>query len=140
MTKKILLVEDDENDVYLIKEAIEKLEIDVELEVCSDGREFSKRIEGVDDIPHLILLDLNLPFIPGQELLERLQEDPIWRKVPVCILSSSKAHQDVILTYSRCANCYIAKPIDFNRFVAVVGSTIQFWFETAELPQDESHT
>jgi len=136
MAHKILLVEDNENDVVLTQEALNELDIDVELEVCRDGKEFHERIHGDGPVPHLIFLDLNLPYIPGHRLLEDLQEQEDWRKVPVCILSSSKAHHDVVLTYSRCANCYIAKPIEFEEFMHVVGEVVKFWFTTAELPKN----
>ena len=134
MPKRILLVEDNENDATLFEEAVSDLEIDVVIELCTDGQQFSERMQTSENIPDLIFLDLNLPHIPGQELLDQLQQHEQWRRVPVCILSSSKAKSDVIMTYSRHANCYIAKPLEYDTFLSVVGNVLKFWLETVELP------
>ena len=134
MPKRILLVEDNENDATLFEEAVSDLAIDAEIELCTDGRQFSERMQSDENIPDLIFLDLNLPYIPGQQLLEQLQQHEAWRRVPVCILSSSRARSDVLMTYSRQANCYIAKPLEYDTFLSVVGNVLKFWLETVELP------
>ncbi len=86
--------------------------------------------------PDLILLDLNLPRKDGREVLQELKEDPQLRQIPVVVLTTSRAEQDILRSYKSHANCYITKPVDFNQFMEVVGSIEDFWLTVVKLPTD----
>jgi len=138
-TVEILLVEDNPGDVRLSQEAWKEARIPNRLHVAEDGVEamaFLRRegryAEAVR--PHLILLDLNLPRKDGREVLAEIKKDPKLKHIPVVILSTSKAEQDIVKTYDLHANCYIAKPLDMDRFVQVVRSIEEFWLATVTLP------
>jgi CheY-like chemotaxis protein len=89
--------------------------------------------------PDLILLDLNLPKMDGRELLEKIKEDPELKRIPVVILTTSKAEQDIVKTYNLHANCYITKPVDLNQFITVVQTIESFWMTIVKLPPNGSH-
>ncbi len=132
----LLLVEDNLGDVGLIREALASRCPQVELIVARDGLEglelLTKRNGGVR--PDLVLLDLNLPRMDGRELLEHIKSDSELRRMPVIILTSSNAPQDVVRAYDLHANCYLVKPPDFVGIENVVGRICDFWLETARLP------
>ena len=136
---EILLVEDNPSDVRLIQEAFKEVKLRNRLNVVWDGEEglaFLKR-EGVfQDAPRpdLILLDLNLPKMDGRELLEQIKSCPELHRIPVVILTSSKAEEDIIRSYDLHANCYITKPVDLNQFIRIVQSKEQFWLTIVTLP------
>ena len=138
-TVEILLVEDNPGDVRLTREAWKEARIPNRLHVAEDGVEamaFLRR-EGRHAAavrPHLILLDLNLPRKDGREVLADIKKDPKLKHIPVVILSTSKAEQDVLNTYELHANCYISKPLDMDQFVRVVRSIEDFWLATVTLP------
>lgn len=138
-TVEILLVEDNPGDVRLTREAWKEARIRNRLHVAEDGVEalaFLRR-EGrhADAVrPHLVLLDLNLPRKDGREVLAEIKEDPNLRHIPVVILTTSKAEQDVLKTYDLHANCYITKPLDMDQFIRVVRSIEDFWLTIVTLP------
>jgi two-component system response regulator len=109
--------------------------------VVEDGveaLEFLKKEGKYGDAPHpdLVLLDLNLPRKDGREVLEEMKADPILRRIPVVILTTSQAEEDVLKAYNLCANCYITKPVDFDQFVKIVRSIENFWFTIVKLPPE----
>ena len=137
----ILLVEDNPGDVRLTVEALRDSKVRNKLYVAKDGMEataFLRREGKYADAPHpdLILLDLNLPKKDGPEVLAEIKEDPALKHIPVVILTSSKAEEDIIKTYNLHANCYITKPIDLEQFMTVVNSIRDFWLTIVKLPME----
>jgi len=138
-TVEILLVEDNPGDVRLTREAWKEARIRNRLHIAEDGVEalaFLRR-EGRHSAavrPHLILLDLNLPRKDGREVLADIKKDPNLKHIPVVILTTSKAEQDILRTYDLHANCYITKPLDMDQFIRVVRSIEEFWLATVTLP------
>ncbi len=135
----ILLVEDNPGDVRLTKEALKEGKVRNNLHVAADGEEALAflRQEGRHagaGRPDLILLDLNLPKKNGREVLAEIKEDPELKRIPVVILTSSKAEQDIIRSYNLHANCYITKPVDLEQFLTVVQSIENFWLTVVMLP------
>jgi|SRR6185312_125102 len=137
----ILLVEDNPADIRLTKEALKDGKIRNNLHVVMDGEEalFFLRKEdkfGVETTPDIdiVLLDLNLPKKDGREVLAEVKSDPKLKQIPVIILTTSSADQDVLNTYSNHANCYIMKPVDFNQFINVVRTLEEFWLTIVKLP------
>ena len=137
----ILLVEDNPGDVRLTKEALHDAKVLNNLTVAVDGVEAlaALRREGrFADAPRpdIILLDLNLPRKDGREVLAEIKEDPGLRRIPVVVLTTSKAEEDVVRTYNLHANCYITKPVDLEQFMTVVKSIEDFWFTVVRLPPE----
>jgi CheY-like chemotaxis protein len=135
----ILLVEDDPGDVLMTQEALAQHKIRNALHVVSDGVEamrFARREPPFEDAPRpgLILLDLNLPRKNGQEVLAELKASPDLRVIPVVILTTSQAEEDILRSYNLHANAYIAKPVDFDRFVQVVRQIDDFFLTVVKLP------
>jgi two-component system, chemotaxis family, response regulator Rcp1 len=138
----ILLVEDNPGDADLAREALQGSKIRNDLHVVEDGEKAMAflRQEGAyagSPRPDLILLDLNLPRKDGREVLAEIKEDPRLKRIPVVILSTSRAEEDVLRTYNLHANCYITKPIDLNQFLHVVKSIEDFWLSIVVLPPGE---
>jgi chemotaxis family two-component system response regulator Rcp1 len=137
----ILLVEDNPGDVRLTQEALKDAKVRNELSVVSDGVEalkFLRREEPYGDAtrPDVILLDLNLPKMDGREVLAEIKSDERLRRIPVVILTTSKAEQDILRTYNLHANCYITKPVDLDQFITVVRSIEDFWLTIVKLPTE----
>jgi two-component system, chemotaxis family, response regulator Rcp1 len=137
----ILLVEDNPGDVRLTKEALSDAKVLNRLTVAVDGLEAlaALRREGRfanAPRPDIILLDLNLPRKDGRAVLAEIKKDPDLRRIPVIVLTTSKAEEDVLRTYDLHANCYIPKPLDLEQFITVVKSIEDFWFTVARLPSD----
>jgi two-component system, chemotaxis family, response regulator Rcp1 len=136
---EILLVEDNPGDVELTREALHDGKIHMNLSVVNDGVEalaFLRR-EGTyagSPRPDLILLDLNLPKKDGRAVLAEIKEDRVLRNIPVVILTSSQAEQDIVRAYDLHANCYVTKPVDLDQFITIVRSIEQFWFTVVKLP------
>ena len=136
---EILLVEDNPGDVRLTIEALKEGKVSNRLSVARDGVEalaFLRR-EGphANAIrPDLILLDLNLPKKDGREVLAEIKEDTRLRRIPVVVLTTSKAEEDILRTYDLHANCYITKPVDLDQFITVVKSIDEFYFTIVRLP------
>jgi CheY-like chemotaxis protein len=135
----VLLVEDDAGDVVLIEEAFEYNKVRNRLSVVSDGVEaieFLRREGPHADAPRpgLILLDLNLPRKDGREVLAEIKDDPALRSIPVVVLTTSKAEEDVLRSYDLHANAYVTKPVDFDRFIEVVRQIDEFFVSVVRLP------
>ena len=136
---EILLVEDNPGDVRLTQEAFKEAKILNHLSVVGDGVDamaFLRREGGYADVvrPDLVLLDFNLPRMSGRDLLKEIKGDPVLRNIPIVVLTTSRAEQDVLDAYEHHANCYIAKPVDLEQFVNIVRLIGQFWLSIVELP------
>jgi CheY-like chemotaxis protein len=136
---EILLVEDNKGDVGLIEEVFEEAKIKNNLHVVEDGEEAMLYLHGKEKFsssqrPDLILLDLNLPKKDGREVLKEIKEDTNLKNIPVIILTSSCAENDIIRAYELHANAYITKPLDFDQFMKVVESIVNFWLGVVHLP------
>jgi len=134
----VLLVEDDPGDVLMTKEAFEYYKLRNVLHVVTDGEQalhFLRRTGGYADAPRpgLILLDLNLPRLDGLEVLAELKADPVLKVIPVLILTTSQAQQDVLRSYALHANAYISKPVDFETFMEVIRQIDNFFVTVVKL-------
>ncbi len=135
----LLLIEDNPGDVRLTREALREAPIAVNLSIAEDGVEALEflrkqgKYKGAPR-PDLILLDLNLPKMSGSEVLSRIKSDPDLKRIPVVVMTTSSEPGDVEKMYSLNANCYIAKPIQFEEFINVVQSIESFWLKTVILP------
>ena len=137
----VLLVEDDPGDVLMTREAFEDHKLTNRLSVVSDGVSalafLRKEGEHSDaPTPDLILLDLNLPRKDGREVLKEIKADPALRHIPVVVLTSSQAEEDIVRAYDLHANCYVSKPVDLDQFMHVVKSIEDFWFGVVKLPPE----
>ncbi len=140
---EILLVEDSATDVMLTEEALQHAKMRNNLHVVKDGVEAMAflRKEGkytAVPYPDLVLLDLNMPRKDGREVLAEVKADPKLKNIPVVVLTTSQAQEDVLKAYGLHANCYIAKPVDFDQFANVVRAIDQFWFTVVVLPADSN--
>ncbi len=136
---EILLVEDNRGDTRLAVEALKESKVRNALHVVEDGIEamdflYKKGKYSSSPRPDLILLDLNLPRKDGREVLAEIKGDPDLKRIPVVILTISKAEEDVLKTYNLHANCFITKPLDLNQFITVVKSIEDFWLTIVKLP------
>ena len=138
---EILLVEDNPGDVRLTQEVFKEAKILNHLSVVGDGVDamaFLRRQGGYGDAPRpdLILLDLNLPRKSGREVVAEVKDDPALRSIPIVVLTTSSAEQDVVSAYERHANCYITKPVDLDKFIHIVRSIEQFWLSIVQLARE----
>jgi two-component system, chemotaxis family, response regulator Rcp1 len=138
---ELLLVEDSEPDVRLTKEALCEAKVKNRLWVVEDGvqaMEFLRHEGEYADVPRpdLILLDLNLPRKDGRQVLKEIKADDALKRIPVVVLTTSKSEEDVLRAYDLHANCYITKPVDFDRFMQVVKSVEDFWLTVVTLPEE----
>jgi DNA-binding response OmpR family regulator len=136
----ILLVEDNPDDVILTREAMKEGKIRNTMFDVSNGVDammFLRKEGGYKDMPRpdIILLDLNLPKKDGKQVLEEIKADAALQTIPVVILTTSEAEEDVIKTYMLHANCYITKPVNLERFIYVVKSLEEFWLDIVRLPK-----
>lgn len=137
---EILLVEDSPTDALLTREALEQSKILNQLHHVEDGVEALAFLRGAAPYagtprPDLILLDLNLPKKSGIEVLQEIKMDEDLRIIPVVVLTTSKSEEDIVKSYDLHANCYIVKPVDFDKFTAVIQSIREFWFSVVTLPR-----
>jgi chemotaxis family two-component system response regulator Rcp1 len=135
----VLLVEDNPADIRLTREAFKDGKIQNSLSIVMDGEEallFLRKKNKYASAPDIdiVLLDLNLPKKDGREVLAEIKQDAELKLIPVIILTTSSAEQDILNTYSNHANCYIMKPVDFNQFMNVVRTIEQFWLTIVKLP------
>ena len=135
----VLLVEDDPGDVLIAQEALKASQLTSKLTVVPDGVEaikYLRRENGYSDVPRpdLILLDLNLPKKSGHEVLAEVKADPLLRKIPVVVLTTSGAAEDVLRSYDLHANVFVTKPVDFDHFTAVIKQIDDFFLTVAQLP------
>ncbi len=136
---EILLVEDSPSDTELTREALREAKVRNHLSVVEDGveaMEFLRQQGAHADAPRpdLIMLDLNLPRKDGREVLAEIKEDPDLKSIPVVVLTTSQAEQDILRAYNLHANCYITKPVDFEQFLEAVRSIETFWLLVVKLP------
>jgi CheY-like chemotaxis protein len=141
-TIDILLVEDNPGDVRLTKEALKDAKVMNSVYVVQDGVEAMQFLQNKGSYakmpqPDLILLDLNLPKKDGREVLAEIKKDPKLMHIPVVVLTTSKADEDIIRTYNLHANAYITKPVDLNRFIEIMHTLEEFWFSIVKLPPKE---
>jgi CheY-like chemotaxis protein len=136
----VLLVEDDPGDVVLIQEAFEHNKVRNRLHVVGDGVEAMDFLRNGGDRPDLVLLDLNLPRKDGRQVLEEIKTDPALRSIPVVVLTTSKAEEDILRSYDLHANAYVTKPVDFGRFIEVVRQIDEFFVTVVKLPTQRTPT
>jgi CheY-like chemotaxis protein len=135
----ILLVEDDPGDELITREALEHNKFKNKLHVAHDGQEgldFLYRRNGFEDAPRpdLILLDLNLPKYDGRQLLEKIKSDAELARIPVVVLTTSSAEEDIVRSYKLHANAYVAKPVDLDQFISAVRQIDEFFLQVVRLP------
>ena len=135
----VLLVEDDPGDVLIAQEALSAGQLSTHLDVVNDGVQAMEFLRGEGDYskakrPDLILLDLNLPRMSGHEVLAEVKADPLLRRIPVVVLSTSTAAEDINRSYDLHASVYVAKPVDFDAFTDVVKQIDEFFGAVAQLP------
>lgn len=138
-TAEFLLVEDNPGDVRLTREALRESKVKNNLHVVSNGVDaiaFLRRKGPYADAPRpdIILLDLNLPKMDGREVLAEIKADPLLRRIPVVVITSSEAEQDILRSYDLHVNCYVTKPVDLEQFMKVVQSVETFWLTIVKLP------
>ena len=136
---EILMIEDNEGDVFMTTEAFKVAKVANNLSVARDGMEAMEFLHQAGKYaaaprPDLILLDLNLPGRDGRQILSDIRADPNLTTIPVVVLTSSKAEQDVVRAYELHANCYIVKPVDFEKLLEVVNAIETFWLTVVKLP------
>jgi len=137
----VLLVEDDPGDVVLIREAFEHNKLYNTLHVVSDGVQALEYLRGEGEHagaprPDLVLLDLNLPRKDGREVLAEVKADPDLRTIPIVVLTTSEAEEDIVRSYDLHANAYVTKPVDFERFIEVVRQIDDFFVSVVKLPHN----
>lgn len=137
---EILLIEDNPGDVRLALEALRDGKVHNNLRVALDGVEGMAMLRREPPYenqprPDLILLDLNMPRMDGREVLAQIKADPDLKLIPVVVLTSSQAEQDIVKAYNLNASCYVTKPVDLDQFVKVVKSIEGFWLEIVKLPR-----
>ncbi|HXS65745.1 MAG TPA: response regulator [Streptosporangiaceae bacterium] len=140
---QVLLVEDDPGDVLITKEAFEENKVRNQLNVVNDGVKalayLRREAEYADALrPDLILLDLNLPKMGGHEVLEQIKSDADLCSIPVVVLTTSDAEEDVLRSYNLHANAYVTKPVDFERFLSVVRQIDDFFVSVVKLPRNSA--
>jgi CheY-like chemotaxis protein len=140
-TVEILLVEDNPGDVRLTVEAFKEGKMGNHLKIARDGVEALEVLRRQGEHanaarPDLILLDLNLPRMDGREVLAEIKRDPDLKRIPVVVLTTSDAEQDIARSYELHANCYITKPVDMSQFIDIVKRIEGFWLTIVKLPND----
>jgi len=136
---EILLVEDSPGDVTLTIEALRDAKVANNLHVARDGEEALQFLRQEGEFadkprPDLVLLDLNMPRKDGREVLADMKADPVFKRIPVVVLTTSQSEDDVAAAYNLSANCYVAKPVDLDQFLGVVRAIDDFWLSLVKLP------
>ncbi len=136
---EILIVEDNPGDIRLIMEILKETNINNNIRVAKDGEAALNILFNEENVsrPDLILLDLNLPKIDGREILAKIKGNEKLKSIPVVILTTSTAEEDIIETYKKHANSYITKPVDLDQFIKVVESINNFWLSIVKLPRSD---
>ncbi len=142
----IVMADDDEEESMLVREALDEARLANDLHTVSDGEELMDYLHRRGDYadpatsprPGVILLDLNMPRKDGREALFEIKEDPDLKSIPVVVLTSSKAEEDIACSYLTGANTYITKPVTFEKMVEVMKAIGRYWFKIVELPSGES--
>ena len=135
----ILLVEDNPGDVRLTREAFTSAGVETSIRAVTDGDEALEFLADCRDdesitTPDLVLLDLNLPRVDGFEVLEAIRDDPAYSRLPVLVLTSSSAEEDIARSYDLCANAHLTKPNSLDEFTEMAAAVEEFWFDRAHLP------
>jgi len=135
----ILLVEDNEGDIVLTKDALEEYKIATNTSIARDGKAALELLEelwqkGSALLPDLVLLDINLPKKNGQEVLKTMKSDNRFKEIPVIMLTTSSSEDDILRAYQNHANCFISKPVEADQFLEVVSSIENFWISIVKLP------
>ncbi|PYP82523.1 MAG: response regulator [Blastocatellia bacterium AA13] len=136
---RILLVEDNQADADLTMETLEAGKLRLQIKLAIDGAEAIDYLRGAardskTELPDLILLDLNLPKKDGRQVLREIKAEELLRRIPVVILTSSDAEQDILKSYDLGANCYVTKPVGLSAFQSIVRCVENFWFTVVKLP------
>jgi CheY-like chemotaxis protein len=136
---KLLLVEDNEGDILLTREALESVQVNCDIEIAKNGIKAiellsSKLLETPTSLPELIFLDINLPKKNGQDVLIFIKTHPNLKHIPTIMLTTSSYEKDIELSYQNQANCYITKPVDAYEYIEVVGKLMDFWLNIAKIP------
>nr|WP_159763182.1 response regulator [Halovenus carboxidivorans] len=134
-----MLAEDNPGDVKLTRKALDQGDLLNNLHVVNDGVEAMKFLKSEGEyadtpMPDLLLLDLNMPKKDGRQVMEDMEADPELSRIPVVVLTSSEAEEDVVRSYELSANAYLTKPVDFDGFVEIIGHLENFWFEVVKMP------
>jgi CheY-like chemotaxis protein len=137
---EILLVEDNPGDVELTREALDMAKVANRLHVVDDGADavdfLFRRGRYANALrPDIIFLDLNLPKKDGRQVLSEIKADPSLAQIPVVVLTTSQAEEDILRAYQLHANCYVTKPVDFNQFLHIVSTIEEFWLSVVKLPK-----
>ena len=139
----ILIADDDPDDRLMTKEALEESFLINELKFVEDGVELLEYLRRQGKFseaqnsprPGIILLDLNMPKVDGREALKVIKSDPDLKSIPIVVLTTSKADEDIVKTYDLGVNCFISKPVSFSEFVAVTRALGNYWFDIVQLPK-----
>jgi CheY-like chemotaxis protein len=138
----ILLIEDNEGDILLTIEALEDSKITNKISVLRDGKQaidFFENITDKDEVPDLVLLDINLPKKSGHEVLRYIKKSERHNQVPVIMLTTSSSERDILSAYKHYANCYITKPIDVSEFMNAIAKIEDFWINIVSIPTNKKH-
>ncbi|HEY4197777.1 MAG TPA: response regulator [Mucilaginibacter sp.] len=133
----ILLIEDNEGDILLTMEAFEESKIINNIKVIKDGKQainFFETLNSKDDIPNLVLLDINLPKISGHDVLMFIKNSERFKSIPVIMLTTSSSEKDILASYKNHVNCYITKPIDVSDFMKAILKIEDFWINIVSIP------
>jgi two-component system, chemotaxis family, response regulator Rcp1 len=138
---EILLVEDNLGDIRLTEEALKENKLKVNLSVATDGEQamdilFKRGEYQHSSRPDIVLLDLNLPKKDGRQVLEEIKSSEDLKAIPVVVLTTSRAEEDILSSYLSHANCYITKPVDVEQFIRLINSLENFWFSIVKLPKE----
>ncbi|MEA3307815.1 MAG: response regulator [Elusimicrobiota bacterium] len=141
---KILLVEDNQDDVFLTIEAFKKVKVKNSIATVGDGVEALDYLRHKGEYsnvkrPDIILLDLNLPRKDGFEVLKEVKEDPELKAIPIIVLTASKADEDAVKSYAHYANCFISKPVRMEEFNKIIREIEEFWFLIVKLPREKTN-
>lgn len=137
---RILLVEDNEDDVFITRRSIAKSGIDAHVEHVSNGRECLDFLRSTEQLPDLIFLDINMPLMNGAEVLAEIGADEKLRHLPVVVLSTSESGREVLEMHRLQCNSYVTKPLDFAQFQETIVQICKYWFSLVALPSDEAVT
>jgi CheY-like chemotaxis protein len=132
----ILVADDDPEDRQLIKEALQESRLLNEVHFVSDGEELMTRLQSGCELPGLILLDLNMPKKDGREALKEIKGNLRLKQIPVVVLTTSKAEEDIYRTYNLGVNSFVTKPVTFTSLVEIMRDLGRYWFEVVELPKE----
>lgn len=134
----ILVADDDQEDCQLIQDALKESRLLNPLQFVGDGEALLKILNEAAELPGLILLDLNMPKKDGREALMEIKLDPRLKRIPVVILTTSSAEEDIYRTYNLGVNSFITKPVTFSSLVAVLKDVAHYWFEIVQLPKESN--